>query len=394
MKISLLVGALRQKARLRSINNFLQSFEITEIEKDGTTAIWAAPRIKTNVGDRALVQGAVAGLGENSTLLLTRDPGFMGLSANHEVKLSPDLVSGSAKKFKSAFQQLAKDVSSCEKFIMIGADIMDGKYSPEGSWRRWKVAEWMKIHLGEAAVISMSWNENPEPLALAGASEANLTGVKIFCRDEISMSRLLNSKVDSTLAADVSFTKVEKLPPSDEVVSWLANGKKNIIVNVSDWVIRDNSMQDLLVDALTRIDKSEFQFLYVPMVTDGGSTDYESCSQLSKLVGGHVLSYLPDPGELRWIAGASIFGISARMHCCLLGFAAGMPSIGIEYQGKFRGTFRAFGLERFAISPDKFIEEFPNRVNEIMNNYESIRADIESKVEQMSESARTALLSK
>jgi len=126
------------------------------------------------------------------------------------------------------------------------------------------------------------------------------------------------------------------------------------------------------------------------MVTDGSSTDYEACEMLSMATGGKVLSSLPNPGELRWIASRSIFGISARMHCCLLGFAAGMPAIGIEYQGKFKGTFMTFGHLRFAISPANFVDEFSNRFDEILVDHAKLRSELEAQVSDVSLLARKA----
>jgi len=390
MKTPRFVSDFRQRARLRAIDKFLDNYKIPQTQKNGNVALWAAPRLLTNVGDRALVQGAIAGIGADSTVLLTRDTGFIGLTPNKEVKLSPALASGSASDFKTAFMQLATDIASCKKFIMIGADIMDGKYSPEGAWRRWRIAAWMQKNLGDAAVISMSWNESPHAQALSAIKHSDSVGVTIFCRDEISQERLAKENVSSVFAADVSFIRTDKIEPSSEITEWFKSGKQNIIVTVSDWVVNDPEMKQLLIQKLTGLDPTSFQILYVPMVTDGSSTDYEACEMLSMATGGKVLSSLPNPGELRWIASRSIFGISARMHCCLLGFAAGMPAIGIEYQGKFKGTFMTFGHLRFAISPANFVDEFSNRFDEILVDHAKLRSELEAQVSDVSLLARKA----
>jgi colanic acid/amylovoran biosynthesis protein len=390
MKTPRFVSDFRQRARLRAIDTFLDNYKIPSAEKNDTVALWAAPRLITNVGDRALVQGSIAGIGAEATVLLTRDTGVIGLEPNQEVRLSPALASGSAADFKKAFAQLATEIASCKKFIMIGADIMDGKYSPEGAWRRWRIATWMQKNLGEAAVISMSWNESPHAQALSAIKHSESAGVTIFCRDEISQERLAKENVTTIFAADVSFIRTDKIEPSSEITDWFQSGKQNIIVTVSDWVVNDQEMKRLLIQKLTELDSTKFQILYVPMVTDGSSTDYESCVTLSKATGGKVLSSLPNPGELRWMAARSIFGISARMHCCLLGFAAGMPSIGIEYQGKFKGTFQSFGHLRFAISPAKFSEEFSARFDEILLDHAKLRNELEAQVSDISLLAQKA----
>jgi len=358
-------------------------------EKTGhLTALWAAPRLGTNVGDRALTTGATFGIGPSNTFLLSRDEYAISTELGGEFRIDKALELASGAKFKEEFRTLVEVSSACDALYMIGADMMDGKYNPEVSFRRWRIAEWFAKNVGPAAVISMSWNTNPHPLSVVAVKRAAAAGVKIFTRDALSQERLLEIGVKSTLTSDVSFVTTDLRAPSQEIQNWLKSEKHTVIVTVSDWVINNNDIFELLKSSLNSI-SDKFQFLFVPMVADGQSRDLEACVRLADEVGGWVIPELLRPEELRWIAEEAAFGISARMHCCLLGFAAGMPAIGIEYQGKFRGTFDMLGLARFAIEPAAFTEKFPQAFAELLNNYGDLRNEISSQIPGISETAKS-----
>ncbi len=352
------------------------------------TALWAAPRLTTNVGDRALTTGSTFGIGPSKTFLLSRDEYAISSELAAEVRIDKALDLASGSKFKEKFKTIVDAASVCDSLYMIGADMMDGKYNPDASMRRWRIAEWFAKNVGPSAVVSMSWNTNPHPLSVTAIKRASAAGVKIFTRDALSQERLLEIGVKSILTSDVSFVTTELREPNLEIQNWLKSEKRTVIVTVSDWVVNNSAIFELLKSSLNSIN-ANFQFLFVPMVSDGQSRDLEACVKLADEVGGWVLPELLRPEELRWIAKESAFGISARMHCCLLGFAAGLPAIGIEYQGKFKGTFDMLGQARFAIEPAAFTEKFPQAFAELLSNHGELRNEISIQIPAISETAQS-----
>jgi len=369
-------------------NQYLNLVKPAPDKSGHLTALWAAPRLATNVGDRALTTGSTFGIGPSNTFLLSRDDYEFSAELGAEIRIDKALELASGAKFKEKFKTLIEVSSACDSLYMIGADMMDGKYNPEVSLRKWRIAEWFAKNVGPAAVISMSWNTNPHPLSVSAVKRANAAGVKIFTRDALSQERLLDIGVKSTLTSDVSFVTTELREPSLEIQNWLKSEKRTVIVTVSDWVVNNKEIFDLLKSSLNSV-KDKFQFLFVPMVADGQSRDLEACEKLADEVGGWVIPELLRPEELRWIAKESAFGISARMHCCLLGFAAGMPSVGIEYQGKFKGTFDMLGLANFAIEPASFSDKFPQAFEDLLRNYDELRTEISRQIPGITEMAKS-----
>ena len=379
---------LNRKLKRVYANQYLNSAKPTQKTGENLTALWAAPRLHTNVGDRALTIGSVLGIGPEKTFLLSRDDYPISSELGAELRIDKAIELSSGATFKQAFTSILDIAPACNSLFMIGADMMDGRYNPEVSVRKWRIAEWFTKNVGPASVFSMSWNTDPHPLSVSAIKRSSSAGVKIFTRDALSQQRLADIGVESTLTSDVSFVATTVREPNAEIQDWLNSEKQTVIITVSDWVVRNDVILDLLQRSLLSI-SDKFQFLFVPMVSDGQSRDLEACKKLSDLVGGWVLPELPNPDELRWIAKRSAFGISARMHCCLLGFAAGMPSIGIEYQGKFKGTFSMLDQANFAIEPAEFAEVFPGAFQEISENYQGLRDAIEIQIPAISEIAKS-----
>lgn len=387
MFLKKLVRKIVIRVRSAQTSRILKKTTVQKLPDARRKLIWTAPRIATNVGDRALSIGSLAGVGFANGHLFTRDI-FEPITSQAkftQIDKAVEVAAGSS--FGRAFLTVARGAADCDQVFFVGADMMDGKYNPLVSARKWELATWFQKNVGPTSVISMSWNESPKTQAIAGVKSAVAAGVKIFVRDELSKNRLAKLGINATLAFDVSFIATDQKEPSQESGNWFDNAKKNVIVTVSDWVVENPTMKSLLINSLRSIEEN-YRFVYVPMVTDGQSRDREACVELSELLGGFVLPELPEPAELRWMAQRSAFEISARMHCCLVGFAAGLPAIGIEYQGKFKGAFKAFDLERFVIAPEEFAEKFGGAFAEIVSRHDEIRQEILNKLPAVQQSAR------
>lgn len=356
-------------------------------ENRNLVAVWTAPRITNNVGDRALTEGSINLIPDSNCLLIARDGQEYADSLAKVFTFPQTSEAGRFIDFVKIIKQFKKQIGSCSAVLIVGADIMDGKYGDRTSVLRWNLAKWLANQKVKVQLFSMSWNTSPTSAAKQAALSASKNGVTTFSRDELSVRRLRDLGVKAEFAADVSFLRSNYVEPNDEVQAWFNRPTKKVLVNVSDWVTDDPTMFTGLISALSSLG-DDYEILYVPMVHYGANTDTVACTKLANEVTGWVLPKLPTPSELRWMAERSEFSISARMHCCLIGFAAGLPSVGLEYQGKFEGAFKVFGLERFAIKPEEFSAKFLPAFDEIVATNAELRANILQQLPDVTASAR------
>ena len=387
MPLSRTLTSLRKSLRVQ-LENVVMALPSRKIKSNkNLVAIWTAPRITNNVGDRALTEGSLALIPASNVALICRD-GEEYQDKIEKLFLFPQSAeAGTFADFVKYMRRFKREIGSCSAVLIVGADIMDGKYGDRTSTLRWKLAGWLASKSVDTSLFSMSWNERPTSAALGGAKAACSAGVKIFARDELSLSRLHNSGITAQLASDVSFLRTDQQQPNLQVQEKFSDSAKNVLVNVSDWVTDNEEMFDLIVAALSSLPEN-YRIIYVPMVHYGANTDTVACGKLADKVPGWILPELPKPAELRWMAARSEFSISARMHCCLIGFAAGLPSIGLEYQGKFKGAFRTFGLADLAILPDEFSDAFPKAFSQVMTDSGEIRKSILAQLPEVVASAR------
>lgn len=386
-----ILGALKPAKIRRTLRvgaeNLLIKLPVRRVPANSRlVAVWTAPRITNNVGDRALTEGSLALIPQENSLLISRDGDEYAKSLAKLFLFPQKGEAGKFMDFVRYIRKFKKEIGSCAAVIIVGADIMDGKYGDRTSVLRWDLAKWSAKRSIPTALYSMSWNTAPTQAARDAVIEANLQGVRIFTRDALSLERLNTIGVKAELACDISFLRSDQKEPDAEVVDRFATNSKKVLVNVSDWVTNDEVMFDTIKDALNSL-SSDYEIFYVPMVHYGANTDTDACQKLSEHVSGWVLPKLPTPSELRWMAARSEFSISARMHCCLIGFNAGLPSIGLEYQGKFQGAFKVLGLERFAIQPENFVAQFVPAFAEITSNSASLRGAITSQLVDIQQSA-------
>lgn len=377
---------IRLSLRITAENLFLRLPVRRVPANSNLIAVWTAPRITNNVGDRALTEGSLALIPQENSLLISRDGEEYSKTLAKLFLFPQKGEAGKFADFVKYIRKFKKEIGSCAAVIIVGADIMDGKYGNRTSVLRWDLAKWLAKRSIPTALYSMSWNTAPTQAAKAAATAAHLNGVRIFTRDELSRERLNTIGIKAELACDISFLRSDEMQPSTEIFDRFSTSTKKVLVNVSDWVTDNDEMFETIQNALRSL-TNDYEILYVPMVHYGANTDTDACQKLAGQVGGWVLPKLPTPSELRWMARRSEFSISARMHCCLIGFNAGLPSIGLEYQGKFQGAFKVFGLERFAIQPENFIAQFEPAFTEITSSANVLRTSITAQLAEIQKSA-------
>lgn len=265
-------------------------------------------------------------------------------------------------------------------FLIIGADIMDGHYSPNECRRRVVMA-----HLAEAAgvrttILGFSFNDSPHPLAVDALNSLPTT-IKINARDPISMERLsraLTRPVD--LSADIAFQLVpaERSDLVDSIAPWIAqhqaSGRLVIGINANFLAASATLRRDggrPLIDAyaaeLARYaaDGPEVAFLFVPH-------DYRSVSGLpsDQQVAESIVDALPEAvrqqtrvvpaparaPEIKALAAQLDLVVTGRMHLAIAAIGGGTPAGGVVYQDKFEGLYRHLDLPPLCFDPARLSE--------------------------------------
>ncbi len=274
---------------------------------------------------------------------------------------------------------LARILQQYDKVVVIGADTLDGHYSPLSAIRYW-VAINLAARMGRVALISgFSFNENPS-IKLRTVLSTLSPSLRVFTRDAISQHRFdafVGQAGRAELVADVAFLlKARKdTNPVREVSNWCreqrADGRFVLGFNTHPMLIKNASPEAIanLIDCCVKalraaINGRHVSILFIPHDYRGvGIGDVEVLNDIKRNMAdcSQYLYSVKDKchaAELKAIAGEVDLVITGRMHLAIASLGMGTPVAAMTYQGKFQGLFQHFGLsDEFLISPAQLAGE-------------------------------------
>ena len=242
----------------------------------------------------------------------------------------------------------------------LGADCLDGKYSPRTSMILIAAAAYAAACGAETHLTGFSFNETPTPRLkhVFRAAAAHLAPFNL--RDKVSKERFDRfAGVSSRLVADTAFLMQPR--DSEATRQWAAwckaeqsAGRVVVGINLNPMLFsKDETERATQIEriakglAAVRLAHSEVSFLLVPH-------DYRGGGDLSCL---EVLytSFVKDPQvaivrdvltapELKELAGSLDLLFTCRMHLAIAALGQGKPIAGFAYQGKFAGLLQHFTL--------------------------------------------------
>ncbi|WP_172979860.1 polysaccharide pyruvyl transferase family protein [Agromyces agglutinans] len=265
----------------------------------------------------------------------------------------PNLLYGGVISRMRALADFRRMLESASSVSVVGADVVDGKYNPKASVRRFRTAG-VAARMGiPAQILGFSWNEAPDPAALRAVRKVP-PAVRLLARDPISAERLIRSGASNVrAAADLAFLTKPSADLPSTIEAWLRGqrGRRIVIVNSNPRLA--GSFPDQM---------AEYCYLVRCLVARGescvllphDSRDLGRGSEIAHLrrladeirPSPHVLS-LPEtlePGEVVRLAQYASLTISGRMHLAILSAVAGVPTVGLDYQGKFEGLYRLLDI--------------------------------------------------
>lgn len=241
--------------------------------------------------------------------------------------------------------RVGRAFASADRLCVVGADVMDGGYSAWRSELRFGLAG-VAAQRMPSSIVNTSWNAAPHPRALRALRRSD--GVRIVARDPVSAARLrADGRREVDTSADLAFLYTRRARPEHAVAEWLAAQAARlrpvVVVNLNASVAAPQRLVDTLAPACESLLISGHALLLVSHdERGGGMSDVAILRELLvRLDAGDValVWQAPAADEVLWVLDRTSFVVSCRMHLIVLAAAAGVPSIGFEYQGKMTGLF-------------------------------------------------------
>lgn len=365
-------------------------------------------------GDEAMVQGMVENLrctNNNLKIAIIVATPEARTRAN---KLGFEAISAWNCKLTEAIS-LIKDFSPDAMFVL-GADVMDGYYSPRTTARLLLLANLVANRGTRVAFTGYSFNANPSPL-LKKVFASISSAVSLNARDPISLERF---KVFSTatidLVADAAFllTPDTTTPKVREIADWAdqrrAAGDIVLGFNLHPTLIRNPTEQDArnliqsAITAIASVSKTQaVSFLLIShdyRVRDNDDKCLKPISDNLSAELGVRLLYPTDrfsAAELKAIAGATDGVVSGRMHLAIATLGMQKPIAAITYQDKFQGLLQHFYYPKDFLLPasealeaknlQKLIENFLNQIKPltqiVINNLPAVKILAQKNVDKL-----------
>lgn len=287
--------------------------------------------------------------------------------------------------------------------VILGADCMDGYYSPYLSLMLLAFYDLFKASGIITYLLGFSFNMHPSVLMLGAFRSVN-KNLTFRLRDSVSLERFKKkTALSGELVADAAFMLradfdfIEFSEFQEIVEKQKKDGRRIIGFNFHPMLKSKQSSSDIalytssLAKYLSEIlDKHPDVFLLL--------IPHDARSRLSDtLVLDTIDGYLSERGYGgRYYYNKKVFSapqlkalcslldglVSSRMHLAIAALGQGKPVMAVTYQGKFEGLFRHFGLdENLLLSPDQFVSNrFVTVFGTFLSNLENIRVKIELKL--------------
>jgi polysaccharide pyruvyl transferase WcaK-like protein len=348
-----------------------------------------------SLGDEAMVTGVVAGLRARGV----SDLGLVSYERDNLWELAPpvpsvadlhDFLLGGKTVSLDDFATIAADYAA---FVLLGADTLDGHYSPERTVNRLRCAE-LAARLGlETRVLGFSFNSRPHPSSVRALRDLP-PAARLYARDVISHSRLekeLGRGVEQ--AADLAFL----LQPATsfrgplaaveaELARRKAAGELLFAVNLNPltWVGRTDALVESYRAMLERYlrDEPSAHVVFVSHDSRGVDADQQLAARVATGLPGGRSTVLPggvNSAEIKGLCRHFDFAFTGRMHFAIACLGMDVPPVALSYQGKFEGLYTMFGILPLLVEDLADFDAFEAKIRQGLADREALRRQIRSR---------------
>lgn len=267
-----------------------------------------------------------------------------------------------------AFRRLLAAAHATRGWVM-GADLLDGHYSPVTALRMVVAADLMARAGLATRFLGFSLNEHPARsvcLAFRGLDRR----VVVQLRDPVSHERYTRATGrPARLVADTAFL-LPPAPPSDHAAAaqhWVraqrAQGRRVIALNAHPMLFGGPAAA-ALSDALAAALQAAMQqvaaqravsWLLLPHDERAAAGDLAWLAALHTRLDAtqretcHRLDAPPAADQIKTLLGEVDAALTGRMHLAIAALGQGRPVLALAYQGKFAGLLRHFGLPEWLL---------------------------------------------
>lgn len=269
---------------------------------------------------------------------------------------------------QAALVQLVKAMMRYRHLLVIGADVMDGYYSVHESQQRISIAFLGGLAGLETTVLGFSFNAAPSPESIDALTKLP-TPVRLCARDPVSLARLDQTVGPRAgLVADLAFllhpresSQIRKYTDWTQVQR--NHGRTVVGINANALALADRGNQSsrALIEGYVALiirlseQRGNLSFVLIPHDTRGLHSDIAIAAKIFQRLPNEVAANVLNASasmaasEIKALCGHLDCLISGRMHLAIAALGMGVPVACIEYQGKFEGLFRHFGIDGMVI---------------------------------------------
>ena len=294
--------------------------------------------------------------------------------------------------------------------LVLGADVLDGYYSPADAARMLLVADLMAAFGAKVSVLGFSFNSRPAK-ALREVFRLLDPGVVLNLRDAISLKRFDDfAQKRAHLVADAAFMLTPRADTAavKQIASTIARqreqGRKVFVFNMHPMLFKKpepaklRHMIELAAVAMERLSREHnaswllLAHDYRPEIADDNCLR-PLADRLKPTLGDHVhhVDQALSAGEIKAVVGQVDGVITGRMHLAIAALGQGTPVAAITYQDKFQGLFAHFGVsESLLLSPAEFLvdDNFEKFVQQFLGTHEAVGGKVRQMLPAVMELSR------
>lgn len=250
-----------------------------------------------------------------------------------------------------------------DTLLVVGADVLDGYYSPRLSMRMLAVAD-MAARMGlRTRILGFSFNASPSR-RLRPMFNRLSPALTINLRDPVSLARFnAFCRAPAVLVADAAFMLAaeQESPRVAAVAAWVAQrraaGDRVIAFNIHPMLVRPANPEKLqaLIDSACAALASllllrGLSLVLLPHDDRGAGGDDVCLAVIQRCLRDEFGARIHHPpeqmaaAELKAVAGLMDGVVTGRMHLAIASLGMGVPVAAISYQDKFHGLFAHFDL--------------------------------------------------
>ncbi len=349
-----------------------------------------SPPAAGNIGDQALVESVLHNIPGDVHLVVRRSGDVLldhvpGADRVITEFVLPDLLYGRGPAHRRDVRQLKTLIPDSSSVLVVGADIMDGRYCLRASIARSRTAT-LAADLGvPAAVLGFSWSTQPKRRAMRAIAKASRSGVVLYGRDPATLRRLHDIGLKPHAAADVVFTVGSSdMPTARRLLAELGVSDRDdyVLINASGLVGSTSAQTDAYVEVVRGLAARGIIPVLLPHVSRGGADDQHALDLLAGAIGTPVprVRSIQLPDVIRGLCSRATAVVTGRMHLGVMALRMGTPAVIVSTQGKVEGLVEMFDMPECCVEPTGELSALVGATAAVVDNRDSYAARIRERL--------------